>query len=119
MKFILLAGALLAISSTANATQTTTKHDLQPAGIEIVADRLASKSVSDIITIAMRLQLECQQVNDEDVCGGVKSILTVLDGRIASLPKSYDEVSLAFLAGLMEGVDVANRHTLARLSLTE
>lgn len=119
MKCILLAGAMLLTCATAQATQTTTKHDDQSAGINIIADRLATKSLSDIVTIAMQLQLECQQINSQDVCGGVKSILTVLDGRIASLPKSYDEASLAFLAGLMEGVDNANKETLGRIRLTE
>ncbi|MBT0585288.1 hypothetical protein [Alteromonas oceanisediminis] len=119
MKLRLVVGVLITLCFSANATQTSNQQSLKPANIGIVADRLAEKSVSDIITLAMRLQLECQQVSDEDVCGGVNSILAVLDERIESLPASYSKVSLAFLSGLMDGVKNANRDMLSRLHRTE
>ena len=109
---------MLFACATTQATPTATEHNNLSMGISIIADRLATKSVTDIVTIAMKLQLECQQFNSQDVCGGVKSILAVLDARIASLPKSYDNSSVAFLEGLMEGVNDANLETFSRINQT-
>lgn len=116
MRCILLAGAVLFACATTQATPIATGHNNLPKGMSIIADRLASKSLTDIVTIAMKLQLECQQLNSQDVCGGVKSILAVLDARIASLPTSYDDSSVAFLEGLMEGVNDANLETFGRIN---
>lgn len=120
MRCILLTTALFFTCTTIQATpilaSTPTEHNKLSKGISIVADRLAAKSLTDIVTLAMKLQLECQHFNSLDVCGGVKSILTVFDSRIASLPKSYDDTSVAFLVGLVEGVNDANLVTLDRIN---
>ena len=116
MRCILLTGAVIFTCATTQATPIATEHNNLPKGISIIADRLAAKSLTDIVTIAMKLQLECQQRNSLDVCGGVKSILAVLGARIASLPKSYDNSSVAFIEGLMEGVNDANLETFGRIN---
>ncbi len=119
MKLILLTGALLIACATAQATLTPTLNVTTNTNLKnetmVVAKRLAAKNLTEVVVIAMKLQVECQQIKSQDVCEGVRTILAVLDQRVASLPKSSDEGSIAFLKGLMEGVDEANQVVIAKI----
>jgi hypothetical protein len=85
------------------------------SGPSIVSKRLASKSLTEVVVIAMKLQLECQQLNSQDVCEGVKNILNELDSRLAGIPPTDQNTSIAFVKGLMEGVSEANQAVMAHM----
>jgi hypothetical protein len=116
MRPILLISALFMVSTMTQASPLVETGDNQNSQHTVVAERLASKNLTEIVVIAMQLQMECQKLNSQDVCGGVKNILAVLDKRLASLPAASDETSIAFVKGLMEGVNDANQAVIAQLA---
>lgn len=116
MKRILLLSTLLISSTMARAIPTITEYDQLPTGMNIVAKRLASKNITEVVVIAMKLQMECQKLNSRDVCEGVKNILTVLDARVTSLPRHDEDPSITFVKGLMEGVSDANQKTIGTIN---
>ena len=115
MKKLLLASAILSTCVTAHSTTTVTANDTLSEGTKIIAKRLASRNLTEVVVIAMKLQIECQEFNETEVCEGVRNILTVLDARVASLPNPSEDPSVAFVMGLMEGVNDANRETIGNI----
>jgi len=115
MKLILLTCALLIAACVTQASATSAADEKQNKATNVVAKRLASKDINEVVVIAMQLQLECQQLNSQDVCEGVRNILAVLEERLASLPATHDN-SVSFVKGLMEGVNDANQAVVARLT---
>jgi len=108
MKYAVLTALLFWANISAQALTPVSNSNLLPHQIDVVSNRLASKSLSELAVIAMKLQMECQQRNNQDVCGGVRNILAVLETRLASLPPSKHDSSRAFVKGLMDGVKEAN-----------
>lgn len=111
----LLALGLL-ISAFSHATPAMPSYSMLPHELRVIANRLASKTISEVAVIAMKLQIECQQRNNADVCTGVKNILAVLEARIAGLPSSDKNASLAFVQGLIDGVKDANMRSIPSLN---
>jgi hypothetical protein len=115
MKSILLACALLFLSAMAQANSSSGASNSPKSESNAVAERLASININEVVVIAMQLQLECQQLNSQDVCEGVKNILAVLNTRLSSLSETRD-TSVSFVKGLMEGVNDANQAVIAQLN---
>ncbi|AEP31443.1 hypothetical protein GNIT_3349 [Glaciecola nitratireducens FR1064] len=111
MKLLLLTCALLFIGGIV-PSYAAVEHQNNESNA--VAERLASKDINEVVVIAMQLQLECQELNSQDVCEGVGNILAVLETRLSTLPADHDN-SVFFLKGLMEGVNDANQAVIARL----
>jgi len=112
MKHLLLTLTFLFTCVTVQAATTAANYDHLPHGTKIIAKRLASNNLTEVVVIAMKLQLECQQLSDKDVCDGVRNIVAVLDARIASLPKPIKKKSVAFVQGLRDGVIEANQKSV-------
>lgn len=115
MKPTLLACALLFLSAVAQANSSSSAIKSPNNQPNAVAERLASKNINEVVVIAMQLQLECQQLNSEDVCEGVKNILAVLNTRLSTLSETHD-TSVSFVKGLMEGVNDANQAVIAQMT---
>lgn len=116
MKCFLLTITLLLLGVTTHASTLASAIDDQNNEFNIVAKRLASKNLTEVVVIAIKLQLECQKFNSQDVCEGVRNILDVLDNRLVSESSELTDISIAFLNGLMEGVSDANHDVIARLA---
>lgn len=112
MKLLLLTCALLFIGGIV-PSYAADEHQNNESNA--VAERLASKDINEVLVIAMQLQLECQELNSQDVCEGVGNILAVLETRLSTLPADHDN-SVFFVKGLMEGVNDANQAVIARLT---
>lgn len=83
---------------------------------EVVAKRLESKSLKEVVQIALKLQMECQAEVNEDVCNGVNTILAVVKQRLMAARDRADDKTIAFVEGLIEGVYEANRNTMKKMS---
>lgn len=75
----------------------------------IIAKRLASKEISEIIEIVLKLQMECQQEGSKDVCDGVLNVIAVLQERVTRIEENIDTETLAFIDGLISGIYEANQ----------
>jgi len=115
MKPIFLACALIFLCAVAQANSSSGVSKNPKNESNVVAERLASKNINEVVVIAMQLQLECQQLNSQDVCEGVKNILAVLDTRLSLLSETRD-TSVSFVKGLMEGVNDANQAVIAQMN---
>ena len=68
MKYLLLFIALLFVGDMTPAISASITHDIGEKETAIVAKRLASKNLTEIVVNAMKLQIECQQDHNKDVC---------------------------------------------------
>lgn len=119
MKYIVIASTLLFSCFCSQLKASDSVNEPQLSAQNIVSERLAAKSLNEIVVLAMKLQLECQQLNSSDVCNGVKTILAVVDERLAMIPSAKEDTSTAFLKGLLEGVSQANQTILVQLDEAE
>jgi|GEM_PF-2469642 len=115
MKFLILCLIIIFGNVSTQALDNERDRSAPLNGTIIIAERLASKSISEVIEIVLNLQIECQQHNSLDACQGVKSLVDALNYRVANVPNKLSDKTLGFVNGLMEGVMDANRRSISQI----
>jgi len=116
MKTLILSTILIFSSFLAQAQTIKESTKAVKAENTVIAKRLANKNISEVVELVLRLQMECQQDRNADVCDGVINVVNVLEYRLKNAADSMNDDTLAFIQGLMEGVLNANKQTKAGLN---
>jgi hypothetical protein len=116
MKILILSVTLIFSSFLAQAQTVSEPSKALTVENNVIAKRLANKNISEVIELVLRLQMECQQDRNADVCEGVINVVNVLEYRLKNAADSMNDDTLAFIQGLMEGVLNANKQTKAGLN---
>lgn len=119
MKLLLFICMLALTSLSAQAFSSQDTDSVFSDKTIAIAERLGANSISEIIEIVLKLQIECQNKNSVDVCEGVANVLAVLDYRVSSDAEQFDAKTIAFIHGLMEGVTDANQKVITHLTQSD